>query len=84
MVSPRPACARPMSSDASRASRSSSAISSNALAREVREGRAPDEALARSLRATFAHWSHADTVRLRQRTLRRLGLLHGDDDGSDE
>jgi hypothetical protein len=49
------------------------------LALAVREGRAPQDALTRSLRATFAHWGHADTVRLRIRTLRKLGLLHGDE-----
>jgi hypothetical protein len=42
------------------------------------------EQLAASLRATFAHWSHADTYRLRADTLAALGLLHGieDDDRS--
>jgi hypothetical protein len=29
-----------------------------------------------SLRATFAHWSHADTWRLKERLLRRLQLFH--------
>jgi RNA-directed DNA polymerase len=33
-----------------------------------------------SLRATFAHWDHADSWRLRERTLRRLGLLLEDGD----
>lgn len=51
------------------------------LAAAVRAGSLPQEALTRSLRATFAHWRHADTMRLRIRTLRKLGLLHGDEDG---
>ena len=37
------------------------------------------EAFLLSLRATFAHWSHADTWRLRQRLLRELGLLIEDE-----
>lgn len=31
-----------------------------------------------SVRATFAHWSHADSWRLREKVLRELGL-HVDD-----
>lgn len=50
------------------------------LANAVREGRLPQETLTRSLRATFAHWSHADTVRLRIRTLRKLGLFQDDEE----
>lgn len=50
------------------------------LAADVRAGRAAQDALTRSLQSTFAHWSHADTARLRLRTLRKLGLLHGDDE----
>ena len=30
------------------------------------------------LRSTFAHWAHADSYRLRQATLRDLGLLYPD------
>ena len=48
------------------------------LADAVAAGRAPREALTRSLRATFAHWKHADSWRLRTRTLRRLSLLHAE------
>lgn len=48
------------------------------LALAVRRGELPREALARSLLATFAHWDHADTYRLKTRTLRRLGLLQED------
>ena len=29
-----------------------------------------------SLTATFAHWDHADAFFLKERTLRRLGLLY--------
>ncbi len=36
----------------------------------------PASALYESLRSTFGHWSHADTWRLKARTLRRLGLLY--------
>ena len=32
-----------------------------------------------SLRSTFAHWAHGDTWRLRDQTLRELGLLSDDD-----
>jgi hypothetical protein len=32
-----------------------------------------------SLRAVFGHWGHADTWRLRERTLRRLGILAFDE-----
>ena len=42
----------------------------------VRAGQIPQEALTQSLRSTFAHWAHADTWRLRERTLRRLGLFY--------
>jgi hypothetical protein len=34
--------------------------------------------LLRSLRATFAHWSHADSFRLREKTLRAAGILWTD------
>lgn len=44
----------------------------------MREGRVTPERYAASLRATFAHWAHADTWRLRARTLRRIGM-HPDD-----
>ncbi len=47
-----------------------------ALARAVREGHLSEGAFAQSLRSTFAHWRHADTWRLRERTLKRLGKLH--------
>jgi uncharacterized protein YjiS (DUF1127 family) len=33
-----------------------------------------------SLRSTFAHWEHGDTWRLREKTLRELGLLHDEQD----
>ena len=47
------------------------------LLRDVERGaRDPDDFL-QSLRATFAHWSHADTWRLKARLLERLGVLHG-------
>lgn len=46
---------------------------------EVRSGRAEPEALWASLRATFAHWSHADTGRLKERLLQRLQLNRPDD-----
>ncbi len=36
------------------------------------------EAFAASLRATFAHWAHGDTWRLREETLHELGV-HPDD-----
>lgn len=45
--------------------------------RAVEEGLEAPEAFWESLRATFGHWSHADSWRLRERLLRRLGLLHG-------
>jgi len=32
-----------------------------------------------SLRSTFAHWDHADSWRLREQTLRELGLLQGEE-----
>lgn len=35
-----------------------------------------DERFRESLRAVFAHWDHADSWRLKERTLRRLGLLY--------
>jgi len=38
-----------------------------------------DEGVRAGLRAVFAHWRHAQSWRLRARTLRRLGLLAGDD-----
>ena len=31
-----------------------------------------------SLRSTFAHWEHGTTYRLREQTLRELGILHAD------
>ena len=40
----------------------------------------PPEKVWESLRATFAHWDHADTWRLKGRLLRRLHLLWPDDD----
>lgn len=33
-----------------------------------------------SVRSTFAHWRHADTWRLREQTLRELGLFDEEDD----
>jgi hypothetical protein len=33
-----------------------------------------------SLRSTFAHWEHADSWRLREKTLRELGLLHDEEE----
>lgn len=46
------------------------------LAAQVREGRATQEELWHSLRSTFGHFSHADSWRLKERLLRRTGLLH--------
>jgi hypothetical protein len=40
--------------------------------------------LTASLRATFAHWAHGDTYRLREKTLRDLGLLAGDPPTTEE
>jgi hypothetical protein len=31
-----------------------------------------------SPKATFAHWEHGTTYRLREQTLRELGILHAD------
>lgn len=39
---------------------------------------AAQDSLVASLRATFAHWAHADSWRLREKVLRELGL-HVDD-----
>jgi hypothetical protein len=50
------------------------------IAEAARGAREPSEVWD-SLRATFAHWSHADTWRLKERFLRRLGLFHGADGG---
>ncbi|MFO0645650.1 MAG: RNA-directed DNA polymerase [Polyangiales bacterium] len=49
-----------------------------ALAEGVRDGAVPFARYAASLRATFGHWSHADAWRLRERTLRRIGMLDRD------
>lgn len=46
------------------------------LADEVRHGRATHDELWSSLRATFGHFDHADSWRLKERFLRRIGLLH--------
>ena len=49
------------------------------LHRLLAEAAASPEAWERflaSLRSTFAHWRHADSCRLREQTLRELGLLH--------
>jgi hypothetical protein len=73
-----PDCVRVRRTSVARAERRLSEI-----ADAVAEGRAPREAITRSLRATFAHWKHADSWRLRTRTLRRLGLLLGDASGED-
>lgn len=53
------------------------------LAEVERGERAPEEVW-ESLRATFAHWSHADTWRLKERLLRRLGLFHDPGEEVDE
>lgn len=42
-------------------------------------GGVDERAFAASLQATFAHWSHASSWRLRRRTLDRLGLLETGD-----
>jgi retron-type reverse transcriptase len=47
------------------------------LAEAERGEREPSEVWA-SLRAVFGHWSHADTWRLKERLLRRIGLFHGE------
>lgn len=49
------------------------------LVGEVRAGQADPDELYASLRATFAHWDHADSWRLKGRLLRRLALLPADD-----
>jgi hypothetical protein len=52
---------------------------------EVQSGRCDPANLWESLRATFGHWSHADTWRLKERLLRRLHLFHdpfGDEDSN--
>ncbi len=49
-----------------------------AMVRGMRRGEVPAERCMASLRATFAHWSHADTFKLRERTLWRIGM-HPDD-----
>lgn len=41
-----------------------------------RAGEVGTAAFEAGLEATFAHWAHADSFRLRERTLRRLGLLY--------
>jgi hypothetical protein len=43
----------------------------------ARADRAYEPAFTRSLQATFAHWEHGTTYRLREATLRELGVLHG-------
>jgi hypothetical protein len=43
---------------------------------EAARGERPPAEVWESLRATFAHWSHADTWRLKERLLRRIGLFH--------
>ena len=45
------------------------------LAEVDRGERDPAEVWA-SLRAVFGHFGHADTFRLKERILRRIGLLH--------
>jgi len=50
------------------------------MLRQVEGGSMPASALYESLRSTFGHWSHADTWRLKTRTLRRLGLLYDPDE----
>lgn len=47
-----------------------------AMVFDAERGVIEPSALWASLRATFAHWSHADTWRLKERLLRRLGLLY--------
>ena len=50
----------------------------------ARADRGAWKAFAVSLRATFAHWEHADSWRLRESTLRELGLLQQEHDGARE
>ncbi|MBN1608248.1 MAG: RNA-directed DNA polymerase [Polyangiaceae bacterium] len=69
--------------DSVRVRRSTVARAEKRLARKLaaaRDDRSLWPAFFDSLRATFAHWDHADSWRLRERTLRRLGLLLGDGD----
>jgi hypothetical protein len=54
------------------------------LAALARDDPSATPAMLASLRSTFAHWSHGDTWRLREDTLRSLGLLHGEDERDDE
>jgi RNA-directed DNA polymerase len=68
--------------DQTRVKRSSVARAERLLLKKARRWQAGDlerEAFESSLRATFGHWSHADSWRLRERTLRRLGLLQFDE-----
>ena len=66
--------------DQTRVKRSSVARAERSLVRkaaQLHEGTIAREAFEASLTATFGHWGHADSWRLRERTLRRLGLLQG-------
>lgn len=59
--------------DAVRVKRSTVARAERRLGRLNQEGDC--RILKESIRAAFAHWEHANSWRLRERTLRRLGLL---------
>lgn len=63
-----------------RLKRSSVARAKRRLQAQVEAARGNPEAMASvvaSVRATFAHWRHADSWRLREQTLRQLGLGAG-------
>jgi hypothetical protein len=63
-----------------RVKRSSVARAQKRLRERLEAARGSPEAMAgflASLRSTFAHWEHADSWRLREKTLRDLGLLAG-------
>jgi hypothetical protein len=69
-----------------RVKRSSVRRAKKRLAERLAIGRADrDEmpAFTASLQATFAHWKHGTTYRLREATLRELGVLEGEDEDLD-
>jgi RNA-directed DNA polymerase len=66
--------------EAVRVKRSSVARAQKRLRERLAAAQGSPEAMAgllASLRSTFAHWEHADSWRLREKTLRDLGLLAG-------
>ncbi len=69
-----------------RVKRSSVARAQKRLRERLQAARGSPEAMAgflASLRSTFAHWEHADSWRLREKTVRDLGLLAGADNADD-